>query len=195
MIESAHATAFRDIPVARRREMFEQLRPFMSDAERTASPDDPHVLAKLVRRAEERRAERAAARGGPDADARHRSRPPRRPTPRDAIDPRDLMLQTTASWTLWHTIHLDQLGLVLLHRRRRLARLAGPARLGRRHVRARVRRDRRRLAAGATTAAAVARRRQRLRRRRLRRRLRRRRGSAAADSTAAERLAASTSGR
>ncbi len=60
VIESAHATAFGDLPLARRREMFEQLRPFMSDAERTTTPGDPYILAKLVRRAEERRAQRAA---------------------------------------------------------------------------------------------------------------------------------------
>jgi len=69
VIESAHASAFSDVPAVRRREMFEQLRPFMSDEERSASPEDPHVLAKLVRRAEERRAERAAAAsGGADAE-------------------------------------------------------------------------------------------------------------------------------
>lgn len=93
VIESAHATAFRDIPVARRREMFEQLRPFMSDAERTASPDDPHVLAKLVRRAEERRAEREAARGGPDAEAEAPVKTLTATDARDEIDPRDLMMR------------------------------------------------------------------------------------------------------
>lgn len=56
VIESAHSAAFKDLSAAQRREMFEQLRPFLSDAERNASADDPHVLAKLVRRAEERRA-------------------------------------------------------------------------------------------------------------------------------------------
>ncbi len=55
VIESAHAAAFADVPAQRRREMFEQLRPFMSESERSASPEDPHVLARLVRRAEERR--------------------------------------------------------------------------------------------------------------------------------------------
>ena len=93
VIESAHATAFRDIPVARRREMFEQLRPFMSDAERTASPDDPHVLAKLVRRAEERRAEREAARGGPDAEAEAPVKTLTATDALDEIDPRDLMMR------------------------------------------------------------------------------------------------------
>jgi len=37
VIESAHAAAFKDLSAAQRREMFEQLRPFMSDAERSAS--------------------------------------------------------------------------------------------------------------------------------------------------------------
>lgn len=87
VIESAHATAFKDLPPERRREMFEQLRPFMAESERNAASDDPTVLAKLVRRAEERRAQREA---GTDAAAR--------PTavdqadPRDAVDPRRLLL-------------------------------------------------------------------------------------------------------
>ena len=66
VIESAHATAFGDLPPERRREMFEQLRPFMAESERDAASDDPTVLAKLVRRAEEHRARRAAA-GGAEA--------------------------------------------------------------------------------------------------------------------------------
>ena len=142
VIESAHATAFSDIPVARRREMFEQLRPFMSDAERTASPDDPHVLAKLVRRAEERRAEREAARGGPDAeaeasvktltatDARDRDRPPRSADAQRRHGTRGV------------PVHRDQLRLGLLHRRRRLARHRRSAGLGRRHGEPRIHRDR-----------------------------------------------------
>jgi hypothetical protein len=69
VIESAHAAAFKDLPAERRREMFEQLRPFMSDAERDAASDDPTVLAKLVRRAEERRAARANGQGAADAGA------------------------------------------------------------------------------------------------------------------------------
>lgn len=60
VIESAHATAFKDLPPERRREMFEQLRPFMADGERDAASEDPTVLARLVRRAEEHRARRAA---------------------------------------------------------------------------------------------------------------------------------------
>ncbi|WP_194408716.1 hypothetical protein [Microbacterium cremeum] len=66
VIESAHATAFGDLPPQRRREMFEQLRPFMAESEREAAAEDPTVLARLVRRAEEHRARRAAV-GGTDA--------------------------------------------------------------------------------------------------------------------------------
>lgn len=59
VIESAHASAFAELPAQRRREMFAQLQPFMSDKERDAPADDPTVLARLFRRAEEHRAERA----------------------------------------------------------------------------------------------------------------------------------------
>jgi len=95
VIESAHASAFSDVPAARRREMFEQLRPFMSDEERSASPDDPHVLAKLVRRAEERRAERAAAGGGAGAE-RAASVKTQTATaePQPYVDARDVLMQT-----------------------------------------------------------------------------------------------------
>ena len=61
VIESAHAKAFEDVPPERRREMFEQLRPFMSETEQAAASDDPTVLARLIRRAEEHRAERKAS--------------------------------------------------------------------------------------------------------------------------------------
>ena len=89
VIESAHATAFKDVPAERRREMFEQLRPFMSDAERDAASDDPTVLARLVRRAEERRAQRGGAAGAAttttlEADAGR--------DPRDGVDSRDLLM-------------------------------------------------------------------------------------------------------
>lgn len=94
VIESAHAAAFKDLPVERRREMFEQLRPFMSDAERTASPEDPHVLATLVRRAEERRAARAAAGGGPDAAAEASVRTTTATADDSYVDPRAMMMQT-----------------------------------------------------------------------------------------------------
>jgi hypothetical protein len=95
VIESAHATAFRDVPVARRREMFEQLRPFMSDAESKAEPGDPYVLAKLVRRAEERRAARAADSQGPDAEAETSVRTAVATAEVDPVaDARDLMLRS-----------------------------------------------------------------------------------------------------
>jgi uncharacterized membrane protein YgcG len=91
VIESAHASAFQDVPAARRREMFEQLRPFMSNAERTASPDDPHLLAKLVRRAEERRAERVAADGGAEPAA---STTTLTASADPYVDPRDVMMRS-----------------------------------------------------------------------------------------------------
>lgn len=90
VIESAHATAFKDVPAERRREMFEQLRPFLSEKERDAASDDPTVLAKLVRRAEERRAQRAegggATTGGSVATDTRESL-----DPRDAVDSRALL--------------------------------------------------------------------------------------------------------
>jgi hypothetical protein len=93
VIEGAHATAFRDLPAEKRREMFEQLRPFMSDAERNAASDDPTVLAKLVRRAEERRAQRAA--GASAAEAGGVATATREDAdPRDALDSRDLLLRS-----------------------------------------------------------------------------------------------------
>ena len=179
VIESAHAAAFKDLSAAQRREMFEQLRPFMSDAERTASADDPHVLAKLVRRAEERRAARAAAEGGPDAEAEASvAHDDRDRGPATSWTRATMMMQTgvmalvayqfllTSSVSAYFTVGAGSLD----HRR--------PAGLGGRHVRPRARR-----AAStppvpaATTAAAVRRRRlrRRLRRRRFRGRLRRRR--------------------
>jgi len=94
VIESAHATAFKDLPVERRREMFEQLRPFMSDAERSVSSDDPHLLATLVRRAEARRAERAAANGGPDAEAAATVRTATATADPNYVDPRDMMMRS-----------------------------------------------------------------------------------------------------
>ncbi|WP_164743551.1 hypothetical protein [Microbacterium sulfonylureivorans] len=91
VIESAHATAFRDLPIEKRRDMFEQLKPFMSDAERDAASDDPTVLAKLVRRAEERRAQRASASGSVEAGG-VATATREAGDPRDALDPRDLLL-------------------------------------------------------------------------------------------------------
>ena len=94
VIESAHAAAFRDVPLQRRREMFEQLRPFLSDAERSATPGDPNVLATLVRRAEERRAARAAAADGPDAEAEASVRTATATAETDPVmDARELMMR------------------------------------------------------------------------------------------------------
>lgn len=94
VIENAHANAFEDVPPERRREMFEQLRPFMSETERAAASDDPTVLARLVRRAEERRAERAAS------DKAAAAAPPSGTgDPRDAVDPR-AMFQDSGVLTL-----------------------------------------------------------------------------------------------
>jgi hypothetical protein len=94
VIESAHAKAFQDLPVERRREMFAQLRPFMSEAERSAADDDPSVLAKLVRRAESRRAERAASSGEPDAEAEASVRTATATADHGYVDPRAMMMQT-----------------------------------------------------------------------------------------------------
>ncbi len=91
VIESAHAKAFADLPPERRREMFEQLKPFMSETERAAASDDPTVLARLVRRAEEHRAQRAAA-GGTDAAASVVTATRESDDPRDAVDPRAMLL-------------------------------------------------------------------------------------------------------
>ena len=90
VIESAHAKAFADLPASQRRDMFEQLRPFMAESERDAASDDPIVLAKLLRRAEEHRAQRV---GGADAPARATTATDvRDPDARDAVDPRELMM-------------------------------------------------------------------------------------------------------
>ena len=94
VIESAHASAFKDLSVAQRREMFDQLRPFMSDDERSAASDDPHVLARLVRRAEERRTARAATQSGPDAEAEASVRTTTATADPAYTDPRAVMMQT-----------------------------------------------------------------------------------------------------
>ncbi|HWI32045.1 MAG TPA: hypothetical protein VNT50_11175 [Microbacterium sp.] len=69
VIERAHEAAFKDVPLERRQEMFEQLRPFMSEEER-AQAAEPALLARLVRRAEERRAASGAAASSEAAHAR-----------------------------------------------------------------------------------------------------------------------------
>jgi hypothetical protein len=88
VIESAHASAFKDLPPERRREMFEQLRPFLAESERDVAAEDPSVIAKLVRRAEEHRAARAAD-VGTDAAARAVADPTRTAVAVDDGDPRD----------------------------------------------------------------------------------------------------------
>lgn len=89
VLESAHAAAFRDVPAEKRREMWERLRPFMSEQERSSAvDDDPVVLAKLMRRVQERRVQDASGRasvatateGGSEAEV----------TP----DPRRILLST-----------------------------------------------------------------------------------------------------
>ncbi len=90
VVESAHASAFRDLPPERRREMFAQLRPFLAADERTDATDDPGLLAKLVRRAEQYRAERTGPR---DGDARGASAPPDAGVdPREGVDSRNILL-------------------------------------------------------------------------------------------------------
>ncbi|GAA1987866.1 hypothetical protein [Microbacterium pumilum] len=91
VIESAHAKAFQDVPPERRREMFDQLKPFMSETEKDAASDDPTVLARLIRRAEERRAERAASNGATASGEPDDGR--------DSVDPRTMM-QNTGVMTL-----------------------------------------------------------------------------------------------
>jgi hypothetical protein len=106
VIESSHATAFADLPAERRRELFEQLRPFMAESERDAASDDPTVLARLFRRAEEHRARRAASASaestiGPaivtaervDDDA-DRDDLERTTDPRDGVDVRGMLAST-----------------------------------------------------------------------------------------------------
>ncbi|WP_457098294.1 hypothetical protein [Microbacterium sp. P5_E9] len=92
VIESAHAKAFEDVPPERRREMFEQLRPFMSETEQASASDDPTVLARLIRRAEEHRAGRKRAES--DAAAPVATATRESDDPRDAVDPRALLQDT-----------------------------------------------------------------------------------------------------
>lgn len=90
VIESAHASAFKDLPPEKRREMFDELRPFMADDERETASDDPKFLAKLMRRAEDRRKQRAD--GGTSDDSGRVATEIRDPL--DAIDPRDILMKT-----------------------------------------------------------------------------------------------------
>jgi hypothetical protein len=66
--------------------MFEQLRPFLADSERDAAAEDPTVIARLVRRAEEHKARRAAE---ADAAAQAAADPARTAVAVDDRDPRD----------------------------------------------------------------------------------------------------------
>lgn len=91
VIESAHAQAFRALPPEKRAQMFEQLRPFMAESERHATADDSIVLARLLRRAQERKDERAQAaqvQGAAVATATDTRDPG---DPRDPLDPYDYM--------------------------------------------------------------------------------------------------------
>jgi hypothetical protein len=89
VVESAHASAFKDLPPEKRREMFDELRPFMADDERETASDDPTFLAKLVRRAEDRRAQRAN--GGPSDDGGRVATDIGDPL--DSIDPRNILMK------------------------------------------------------------------------------------------------------
>lgn len=81
VIESAHAAAFRDLPVERRRQMLEELRPFLRDDERRDATAKPGLLAQLLRRAERYRAERSEGRLTPETG-----------DPRGAADPRSVLM-------------------------------------------------------------------------------------------------------
>ena len=102
VIEKAHAQAFKDLPREKRRELFEELRPFLADGEQ-AENDDNDLLARLVRRAEERRAGRtidadgAAASGGGSAAL----------DPRDGVDPRALMMSAGVMTVVAHHVLLS----------------------------------------------------------------------------------------
>ncbi|MEU1973298.1 hypothetical protein ABZ477_16720 [Microbacterium sp. NPDC019599] len=93
VIEKAHASAFKDVPLEQRREMFEQLRPFMAESEKEAAADDPAFLAKLYGRALERRA--AHENGGTDASAM--TTDTRQRDARDDVDPFDILRNTGAT--------------------------------------------------------------------------------------------------
>lgn len=51
VVENAHKTAFAELSPEKRREMFEQLRPFMSEEEQRAAPE-PSLLARVMGRAQ-----------------------------------------------------------------------------------------------------------------------------------------------
>ncbi|TQK19397.1 hypothetical protein FBY40_1895 [Microbacterium sp. SLBN-154] len=81
VIESAHAAAFRDLPLERRREMLAELRPFLRDDERRDAEAEPGLLAKLVRRAEQYRSDQADDRMTLETG-----------DPRQAADPRSILM-------------------------------------------------------------------------------------------------------
>jgi uncharacterized membrane protein YgcG len=87
VIESAHAEAFRAMTPEKRAQMFAELRPFMAESERNATADDSIVLARLLRRAQERKEARAQAQTqtGPAATTTLTA------DPRDAVDPDEFM--------------------------------------------------------------------------------------------------------
>lgn len=97
VIESAHATAFRTLPAEKRREMFASLRPFMAESERDVASDDPTVLARLIRRAEERKRRAGQSKDAATAVATlERDEPPgeTRRDPRDDIDSRAMLMRS-----------------------------------------------------------------------------------------------------
>jgi len=97
VIEKAHAQAFKDLPREKRRELFEQLRPFLAEGEQPED-DDNDLLARLVRRAEERRARRAIDTGGAAASGGGSAAL----DPRDGVDPRALMMSAGVMTVVAH---------------------------------------------------------------------------------------------
>ena len=97
VVEKAHAQAFKDLPRAKRRELFEELRPFLAEGEQAES-DDNDLLARLVRRAEERRARRAVDTGGAAPSGGESAAL----DPRDGVDPRALMMSAGVMTVVAH---------------------------------------------------------------------------------------------
>ncbi|NII69671.1 hypothetical protein [Microbacterium ulmi] len=86
VIEKAHESAFKELPAETRRETFDRLRPFMSEAER-AQKAEPALLARVLRR--------ATAEGRAQAAAGAENVPP--PVGRDASG----LLSSDARHPLW----------------------------------------------------------------------------------------------
>lgn len=76
VIERAHESAFKDLPVEKRREMFDRLRPFMTDAERVEKAE-PALLARVLGRTAGSAATSRAVLDRAEAD----TAPRREPTP------------------------------------------------------------------------------------------------------------------